>query len=106
MTAAKKFDGDKPDLSLCPRVALEAMARAFMLGEKKYGRYNYLNGGMDSHRLIAAAIRHLYQWQDGETLDPESGVSHLGHAQASIAMLLHQEAAGTAVDTRWKGKTQ
>lgn len=97
--SAKKFDGAKPDLSLLPLPALEQMALAFMHGEKKYGRYNYA-AGFDSHRLVAACLRHVAQWQDGEDLDPESGASHLGHALASLAMLLHTIQLGTNKDTR------
>jgi hypothetical protein len=33
--------------------------------------------------------------------DPESGVSHLGHAMAAIAMLLDNEATGTSTDGRY-----
>lgn len=99
---ARKDDSYKADLSLCPLVALEQMARAFMLGEKKYGRYNYLNGGMDSHRLVAACMRHVLQWQGGEELDPESGHSHLGHALACLAMLLDQQKHNVLQDTRRK----
>ena len=98
---AKKLDTNKADLSLLPLVALEQMARAFMFGEKRYGRYNY-TAGFNSHRLVAAALRHITQWQDGEDNDPESGASHLGHALASIAMLLHTIQLGTNVDTRYK----
>jgi hypothetical protein len=100
---AKKNDSTKADLSLIPLVALEQMARAFMFGEKRYGRYNY-TAGFDSHRLIAAAMRHISQWQNGEDQDSESGASHLGHALASLAMLLHTMALGTNKDTRL-GKT-
>jgi hypothetical protein len=99
---ARKDDSLKADLSLCPLPALEAMARAFMLGEKKYGRYNYLSGGMESHRLIAATLRHVMQWQSGEDNDPESGYSHLGHALASIAMLISQCHENKQIDTRRK----
>lgn len=102
--SAKKFDGDKPDLSLCPYAALEQMAYAFMLGEQKYGRYNYLEGGMSSHRLISAAQRHIGKWQRGEDNDDESGKSHLGHALACLAMLLDQMEHGVFVDTRRKAK--
>ena len=96
-----KYDSGKADLSLLPLVALEQMARAFMYGEAKYARYNYCKG-FDTHRLIGAALRHINQWQNGEDLDPESGASHLGHALASIAMLLHIMELGTARDTRYK----
>lgn len=99
---AKKNDNSKPDLSLLPSVALEAMSRALMFGENKYGRYNYCNG-FESHRLVAACLRHVTAWQDGEDNDPESGGSHLGHALASLAMLLHTIQLGTNKDTR-RGK--
>lgn len=102
MSNAKKFDSEKADLSLCPLPALELMARAFQYGEKKYGRMNYLEGGMASSRLVAAAMRHILAWETGEDNDAESGVSHLGHALACITMLAHQIAEGTAVDNRRK----
>lgn len=96
---AKKFDSDKPDLSLNPRVALEQMAYAFQLGEKKYGRYNF-HKGMEASRLVAATLRHVCAWNEGENADPESGKSHLGHALACIAMILEQERRGTLKDNR------
>lgn len=96
-----KHDQGKIDLSLIPYIALEEEAKGFMLGERKYTRYNYLSG-FESHRLLAAALRHLYAWQGGEDLDPESGASHLGHARCCLAMLLHCQQVGTLKDTRWK----
>lgn len=96
---AKKDDSQKIDLSLNPKVALEQMAVAFMLGEKKYGRYNY-TAGMDASRLIGACLRHVHTWMDGEDTDAESGGSHLGHALACLAMVLHQAELGTLKDNR------
>lgn len=82
----KKFDQDKPDLSYIPREALDAMARAFMHGAKKYGPGNYL-GGMEWRRLTASAMRHVTDFNEGQDLDPESKHSHLGHGMAALAML-------------------
>jgi hypothetical protein len=101
ITGGVKYDAGKADLSLVPYIAIEEEARAFMLGERKYGRYNYTKG-LQSHRLIAAALRHIMQYQNGETNDSESGASHLGHARACLAMLLHCEQLGTLIDTRRK----
>lgn len=98
-TGGKKFDNGKADLSLIPLSAMEEEAYAFMLGEQKYGRYNYCEG-LESHRLVAAALRHILQYQNGEDLDSESGRSHLGHARACLAMLIHCERIGTLKDTR------
>lgn len=103
MNKASKNDSDKPDLSLIPRIALDEMAYAFMLGEKKYGRYNFYKG-MESHRLVAAAMRHLTSWNEGEDMDPESLHSHLGHVMACCAMILTQQQKETLIDTRFKNE--
>lgn len=96
-----KNDKDKVDLSLVPLPVMEAMGRAFMFGAGKYGRYNYTQG-FETHRLIAACLRHLGAWQEGEDLDPESGLSHLDHAITCLAMLIHCKYLGTTTDTRRK----
>lgn len=97
-----KHDDGKVDLTLVPLIALESEARALMFGEKKYGRYNY-TAGFESSRLTAAALRHLYAYVNGVDVDPESGLLHLGHARACLAMHLHCEQLGTLRDNR-RGK--
>lgn len=98
---ASKNDKEKPDLSLIPKEALDAAARAFMVGEKKYNRYNYYKGHKAS-QLIAAMIRHATAWMDGEENDPVDGQPHLGSVIACAAMLLKQKALGTLKDDRYK----
>jgi hypothetical protein len=95
----KKFDIGKPDLSLIPLPALIEEAKGFMLGESKYGRYNYTEG-MEASRLVAAALRHITIWMEGEDNDQESGASHLGHARCCLAMLIHTQQLGTLKDNR------
>ena len=97
-----KHDSGKPDLSLVPRVLIEEAAKALMFGEAKYGRYNFRKG-FDSHRLVAAALRHLLAYQDGEDNDSESNLTHLAHAAACIGMILQCDKDGTLKDTRFKG---
>ncbi len=99
MTAIKN-DLGKPDLSLIPLPAMEALAYSLMYGEKKYSRNNF-RAGFDTNRLVASSLRHIYQWQNGEDLDSESGVSHLGHALASLTMLVTNLAEGVATDGRY-----
>jgi hypothetical protein len=105
MSEGKKFDGDKPDLSLMPAEFSAEVCKAFMHGAKKYGRYNYM-GGMDWHRLIAAAKRHIDAFQEGEDIDPESGVVHLGNAGACLAMLMVYYTRGLGNDNRYKGEEE
>jgi hypothetical protein len=98
-----KFDQGKADLSLVPLIAIESEARALGFGEKKYGRYNY-TAGFEVSRLTSATLRHLLAYNGGETFDPESGIHHIGHARANLAMLLHCEQLGTLRDNRFRGK--
>jgi hypothetical protein len=98
---ASKHDSEKADLSLIPRVALEAAARAFMVGEKKYGRYNFYKGH-DASQLIAALLRHATAWMEGEETDPQDGQHHLGSVIACAAMVLQQQKLGTLKDNRFK----
>ncbi len=100
---AKKFDVNKIDLSLVPLLFIEQVALAFMFGEKKYGRYNFLSGkGMEWHRISAALLRHFFAWLWGEDLDKESGLSHLAHVGACLAMLVCYQSLGIGTDTRYK----
>ena len=101
-SGAAKNDKEKVDLSLIPLVAQVAEARAFMVGEKKYGRYNYCKGHKAS-QLMAALLRHANAWFEGEEVDPIDGQPHLGSVRACAAMLLRQAELGTLVDDRYKG---
>ena len=101
--SAAKNDKQKIDLSLIPKVFLNAVAKAFMVGEKKYGRYNYCKGH-EASQLIAAAMRHLTAWNEGEENDPEDGQPHLGAAGACLAMALRQQELGTLKDNRFKAE--
>lgn len=100
-TTASKNDQTKVDLSLIPQIALKEEAKAFMVGEKKYGRYNYTKGHKAS-QLIAAAVRHLTAYNDGEDHDPVDGQHHLGSVRACCAMILRQLELGTHIDDRFK----
>lgn len=96
---AKKFDNGKPDLSILPVPALKLMSAAFTYGAGKYGRNNYKNG-LEVTRTLSAALRHIYAFLDGENNDPESGVNHLGHALASVAMTVYNLEKNPSKDDR------
>lgn len=84
-----KFDTGKPDISLVPVGLVEGCARAMMFGVGKYGRDNW-RGGFEDSRLLAASLRHIFAYCDGERLDAESGLCHLDHAAFSLAVVLDQ----------------
>ncbi len=78
-----KNDVGKPDLTLVSRELMVTLAQVREFGNKKYERNNWKKG-FKVTRSLAAALRHIFAFLSGETLDPESGLSHLGHAVASI----------------------
>lgn len=101
MTKAKKNDkvDGKTPLEFLRMDGVAEMCEVFGFGAKKYGRDNYLLGH-EQTRLLAAAMRHILLYQAGEDLDPESGSTHIGHAQCCLAMLQSQKAVGTSIDDR------
>lgn len=62
-------------------------------GEKKYGKDNWRKG-QDIPSLCDCAMRHLTAFMDGEELDPESGVSHIGHIMANCMMIVYNQDRG------------
>lgn len=97
---ALKFDGEKPRLDLVPDAAVKEIAKVFTFGAKKYAPNNWREG-FEWHRLIRAAKGHIADFNDGEDLDPESGLSHLAHAGCCILMLLDHIIKGYGIDDRY-----
>ena len=102
-STAVKHDSQKPDYSLLTPAMLEPMTRAMMYGQQKYSRGNF-RAGFENVRLTSAALRHIFAYLDREDLDPESNVSHLGHAMAALAMLLDNIHEGVSTDVRYEKK--
>lgn len=90
----------KTPLHLLPPVFMAATAWVLKLGAKKYGPWNWRKSKVESQTYIGAIRRHLDAWQDGENNDPESGICHLAHVAASVAILLDADKNGTLVDNR------
>ena len=84
-----KHDTGKPDLSMVPLGLVEGCARAMMFGVGKYGRDNWRGGFADS-RLLAACLRHIMAYTNGERIDAESGLCHLDCAAFSLGVVLDQ----------------
>lgn len=98
---ALKYDDGKPPMDLLPYPALAEVALVLGYGEKKYGRWNYMKG-MEWSRLIAAALRHINQFNWGEDYDRESFKSHIAHAVCCLLMLLEYQLDNIGKDDRRK----
>lgn len=97
----KKFDTNKPDLSLLPFESLIEVSKVLDYGKKKYDAHNW-RGGFNWTRLSSAVLRHLFAWIMGEDKDPETGLSHLSHAACGILFLISFEIKSVGIDDRYK----
>jgi hypothetical protein len=66
----------------------------------KYGRTNWRAAGIRFSIYYDAINRHLDKWFEGEDIDPDSGLPHLAHAMAGIAILIDGTETGNATDDR------
>jgi hypothetical protein len=92
----------KTPLALIPPYAMEQTAWVHKLGAEKYGPYNWRATGVCATTYVAAIMRHLNAWRDGEDLDPESGISHIAHVACSCNILLDAQHCDTLQDDRYR----
>jgi hypothetical protein len=90
----------KLPLDIVPATATALAALAHLDGALKYGKWNWRESGVRSSIYVAAALRHIQKWNNGEELDPDSGVHHLGHVLACINILIDALAMGNLNDDR------
>ncbi len=87
MDKGQKFDGEKPDYSLVEKSFLEGIAKVMTYGAKKYARNNWqLFEREEWYRYYSALIRHVEAIRAGQSIDPESGLSHFYHAACNLMM--------------------
>jgi hypothetical protein len=98
---ALKFDQHKLPLNLLSTEAMNQTAAVLAFGAQKYAAHNW-RAGFAWSRPLAAAMRHLTAFNDGEDRDPESGLSHLAHAACCIMFLLEFEKTHPHLDDRYK----
>lgn len=107
----KQAMGDrKVNLALMPSAAVIRMCEALQFGAFQapradgqppgYGQFNWRETKVEAMTYIAAAQRHMLDWVDGEELAPDSLKHHLGHALASLAILVDALETDNLIDNR------
>jgi hypothetical protein len=91
---------NKLPLHLWPETATALGCLGLLDGALKYGRSNFREIGVRASIYVDAARRHLDFYFEGEDNDPDSGLPHLAHALACLAILVDAEAAGKLTDDR------
>jgi hypothetical protein len=91
---------NKLPFHLFPETAVALGSLAFLEGALKYGRANWRVIGVRTSIYIDALRRHVNAYFEGEDLDPDSGLPHLSHALACLAIIVDAQAAGKLTDDR------
>jgi hypothetical protein len=85
------FGLKKVPLHLVPPALEQGAAEAFQNGADKYGPFNWRDHTISATVYYAACKRHLDAWfdrTDAGDAAPDSGVHHIKHAAACLAMIL------------------
>lgn len=90
----------KAPLSVVPMNVVAELGVAMMEGALKYGRHNYRGVGVRSSVYFDAAMRHLIAYWEGEDIDPDSGLSHITKAMASLSVWRDAQLQGKCEDDR------
>lgn len=90
----------KAPMSTVSAPVIAELGVAMLEGAAKYGRHNYRAVGVRASVYYDATMRHLMRWWEGEDNDPDSGLSHVTKAIASLAVLRDATLQGKLQDDR------
>lgn len=98
----KKAYGDpKPSIHTIPMAVMVEVAEVMRGGAGKYGVRNWRKQPIKASTYYSAIFRHLVQWyEDVESVDADSGRSHLAHIIANAMLVLDAEKHSTLIDDR------
>lgn len=91
---------DKIPFHLWPETATIYGALGLLEGACKYGRSNWREAGVRASIYVDALRRHVAAWFEGEENDPDSGLPHLCHALACLAIIVDAKHKDKLVDDR------
>ena len=85
-STAMRYNDNKIEFSLIDLNSLEDCVKVLAFGAKKYTRNNWQKG-FPLTSILNSMMRHISALQKGEMIDPESGLSHIGHIQCNALFL-------------------
>jgi hypothetical protein len=95
-----KFDAGKPPFDLLPGESLEEIAKVLAFGAKKYAAHNWRKG-ISISRLMGAAFRHGFKFNEGQDTDEETGLMELAHMGCCILFAIWMMKNKPELDDRW-----
>lgn len=90
----------KAPLSVVPLNVLAEIGVGMLEGAVKYGRHNYRPAGVRASVYFDAVMRHLFAYWEGQTLDPDTGLSHLTKAMTALVVWRDAQLQGKEQDDR------
>lgn len=94
----------KARVDLIPAAPLELEGEVLAYGARKYKPDNW-RLGLAWSDTMASLLRHLYAFQRGEDIDPETTLPHLGHAMCQLSFLTEYYLTKTGTDDRWSSRS-
>jgi hypothetical protein len=107
MESGLRYNSGKPKWSLVDFKSLEPMVSVLEYGANKYttsecsGEFNWQRG-LKTTEICESLLRHTFAYLNGEDIDPESGISHIGHMQCNTLFLSYMDRERKDLDTRHK----
>lgn len=77
----------KVSMSTVPCTVMMELSVAMLEGALKYGRHNYRVSGVAASIYYDACKRHLDAWNEGQDIDPGSGLNHIIKAISTLTVL-------------------
>ena len=100
-TQAIRHNNGKLRWSLVDFESLEDMVKVLEFGANKYSDHNWKKG-LPTTQVCESLMRHLFAYLSGEDIDPESGLSHVGHIQCNAMFLSYMQKNKIEFDDRHK----
>lgn len=94
-----RFNEGKLKWSLVSWKALGPMVKVLMFGAQKYSAHNW-KGGLKYTETCESMQRHMNSFLEGEDVDPESGLPHVGHILCNAMFLSYMYQVRKDMDDR------
>ena len=80
--------------------SLESMVRVLEFGAEKYDSWNWTKG-LSVTEMCESLMRHTFAFMQGEDLDPETQLSHMGHVMCNAMFIEHMMKYRPDMDDRY-----